>query len=578
MEMQKNITLTLSIIWMLLNATLFSQGKPDAEIVTSSERRVDPVNRVASRPQAFDTVIPSPQNVYPLLSVQAENQINVDKIDPAVMKIKPKLSKLYNGYARIGAGNRLMGLAEVSYGSLRHRRMNWGVNANHLSEWGQLADFAPSQYDINNIDGFIDRRERGFSYGGKLGYRNQGLHYYGFRNPDAPRDSIHQRFNNVQSEFYYHAHQKDTAHLNYRIIGQYHYINDRKPQNDTFDLWRAQEHYAAVQTNWKYRTSNHLLLSNLAADFDMFYNNYRYGVPDTNLTNFGDGFIQENTLVQLRPYTSFYSLNNLLQLKFGGELSLDVKDETRAFLYPIAEAQYSLFNDLFIPYVSVTGGVQQQRFETFANKNELVRSNIHLENLQSFQMRFGMKGTLSKKMSFNIGAQVANHRNFALFINDTVFSSGNQFNVIYDTATVTSLQGSLSYQHNEKIKIDGILTFFNYQLNNNPHAWNLPTAAATIRGKYNLYDRLIFHMDLTLETGRRSRVFNPAIPNITNDDGVLSVPLGVLLDANISAEYRYNKRMSFFVNFNNFAAQRYQRWFDYPVQGFQFMLGATFRF
>lgn len=578
MGMNKNIILSIAILLTSITHSVFTQGRPDAEVITSSNRRVDPVNRVAARPQAFDTVLPAPQNLYPLLAVRAENQIAVNEIDPAIMKIKPNLSKLYNGYARLGAGNRLMGLAEVYYGSLRHRRMNWGVNVNHLSEWGQLADFAPSQYDITDVNTFLDIRERGYTYGGSLNYRNQGLHYYGFRNPDAPRDSIHQRFNNIQSEFFYHSHQKDTAHLNYRIGVKYHYINDRKPKNDTFNLWRAQEHYLAVQSNWKYRMSNHLLLSNLAADFDVFYNNYRYGIRDTSIAGFGDGFIQQNTLIQLRPYTSFYSLNNLLQFKFGGELSIDVKEQTRAFLYPIAEAQYSLFNDLFIPYVSIAGGVHQQRFESFTRTNEFIRSNIHLENLQRLQMRFGLKGTLSKKMSFNVGAQVANNRNFALFINDTVFSAGNQFNVIYDTVTVTSLQGSLSYQWNEKIKIDGILTLFNYQLNNNPYAWNLPTAAGTLRGKYNMYDRLIFHLDLTVETGRRARVFNPGIPNITNDQGVLSVPLGVLVDGNLSAEFRYNKRMSFFANMNNFAAQRYQRWFDYPVQGFQFMLGATFRF
>jgi hypothetical protein len=65
---------------------------------------------------------------------------------------------------------------------------------------------------------------------------------------------------------------------------------------------------------------------------------------------------------------------------------------------------------------------------------------------------------------------------------------------------------------------------------------------------------------------------------VQNDDDVLSVPLGVIADANLGVEYRYSNRVSFFMNFNNFAAQRYQRWFNYPVQAFQFMLGATFRF
>jgi hypothetical protein len=47
---------------------------------------------------------------------------------------------------------------------------------------------------------------------------------------------------------------------------------------------------------------------------------------------------------------------------------------------------------------------------------------------------------------------------------------------------------------------------------------------------------------------------------------------------NLGVEYRYNKRISGFIKLNNIAAQRYQKWYNYPVQGFQGMVGATFRF
>ena len=35
---------------------------------------------------------------------------------------------------------------------------------------------------------------------------------------------------------------------------------------------------------------------------------------------------------------------------------------------------------------------------------------------------------------------------------------------------------------------------------------------------------------------------------------------------------------SAFLNFNNIAAQRYKRWYNYPTQGLQAMAGVTFRF
>ena len=33
-----------------------------------------------------------------------------------------------------------------------------------------------------------------------------------------------------------------------------------------------------------------------------------------------------------------------------------------------------------------------------------------------------------------------------------------------------------------------------------------------------------------------------------------------------------------FIQFNNLAAQRYLRWYNYPLSGFQIMGGATFKF
>ena len=54
--------------------------------------------------------------------------------------------------------------------------------------------------------------------------------------------------------------------------------------------------------------------------------------------------------------------------------------------------------------------------------------------------------------------------------------------------------------------------------------------------------------------------------------------LGFIADANLGVEYRYNERISAFVQLNNFASQKYTRWYNAPVQAFQVLGGVTFRF
>ena len=58
-------------------------------------------------------------------------------------------------------------------------------------------------------------------------------------------------------------------------------------------------------------------------------------------------------------------------------------------------------------------------------------------------------------------------KNKALFVTDTTFSLGNKFNIIFDTMSITTIEGSISYQLVEKLKIDAIGRYYSYALNNN---------------------------------------------------------------------------------------------------------------
>ena len=204
--------------------------------------------------------------------------------------------------------------------------------------------------------------------------------------------------------------------------------------------------------------------------------------------------------------------------------------------------------------------------------------NLELRNRdEAIDFFFGIKGTLSKNIGFNASASFANVRNQALFVTDTLFSQGNAFHVIYDTMNVTTIEGSISFQQSEKIKVDAIGRFNSYNLRNNSYAWNLPQLQVILRGSYNLYDKFLFNLDLDLEGGRRGLAY-AAGPGITEENGQFITDLGFIADANLGIEYRYNNRISAFLQFNNLAAQQYQRWVNAPVQQFQVMGGLTFKF
>jgi hypothetical protein len=66
--------------------------------------------------------------------------------------------------------------------------------------------------------------------------------------------------------------------------------------------------------------------------------------------------------------------------------------------------------------------------------------------------------------------------------------------------------------------------------------------------------------------------------DVTVENNQFAKTLGLVADINLGLEYRYNKRLSAFIQMNNLASQRYNRWYNHPVQIFQFMGGITARF
>lgn len=84
-------------------------------------------------------------------------------------------------------------------------------------------------------------------------------------------------------------------------------------------------------------------------------------------------------------------------------------------------------------------------------------------------------------------------------------------------------------------------------------------------------------MDVDLQFGRKTLVLD-SINSDGQEDGQYYASLKPLIDMNLRTEYRYNPRVSVFLEFNNLVTVRYNRYYNYPVQGFQLMGGFSCRF
>lgn len=564
----------LLILLTGISASVTAQELDPVNIQAEARREVEPAYRQTEAPKVLDTVLPDPVAQFPLLAMNYIPALEVKPIEPASVKFVEKLPQLYNGYAKIGIGSIVMPLAEVYYNNTRTRKFSYGIHAQHLSSFGRIPDYAPAGYDRSNFRGFGGVNEKKYDWSGEVNYNNRGMHFYGFRNENASADSIAQRFNTISVKGLFNSHKHDSLGVNWKAAIEYRHFNDKKPQADSLKDWRASENYLGLSGGAWMRWGNEIF----GANADLRYNGYKYGIKDSLLTAIDSGIVQNNTVFSLRPYITTYSKDKRLKANIGVDITVSAADKTKLYVYPNIEAKYSLFDDILIPYGGFRGGLTQQTFKGITDLNEFALSNQQLKNEhKALEGYVGLKGTLSKRMSFNVSASFANVKDKALFVTDTLYSGRNRFAVIYDTMNIATIEGALSYQMMEKTKIDVIGRYYSYNALNNTFAWNLPSLQFILRGSYNLYDKFIFTADLNMEGGRRALVYAKE-EDVTEENNQFAKKLGFIADANLSVEYRYNKRISAFVNFNNFAAQRYKRWYNYPVQAFQVMGGVTVRF
>ena len=101
---------------------------------------------------------------------------------------------------------------------------------------------------------------------------------------------------------------------------------------------------------------------------------------------------------------------------------------------------------------------------------------------------------------------------------------------------------------------------------------------SAIQEEIDLSDKIIVKSDIYL-LGKRT-VFSHHEPQISSsfEDGKYVYTLNPLIDMNLSAEYRYNKKVSGFIQFNNFIGRKYQYWSNFPVQSINILGGVTFSF
>ena len=131
----------------------------------------------------------------------------------------------------------------------------------------------------------------------------------------------------------------------------------------------------------------------------------------------------------------------------------------------------------------------------------------------------------------------------------------------------------MDFSKNVSFGINGTFNSFTTDLE---QAWNMPTVKIGADFDFNITEKWYAGTNIFF-VGDRKDQFMYTDVSLT-EPMFKTVTLDSYFDLNAHVGYKHNERLTAYLKANNLASQNYQRWLNYPVQGFQFLIGASYKF
>ena len=573
--MRKQIKNILVVI-VTLNATIsFSQNRSNDTINTGVIDVVKPYTpsisdafKVKEIPSLDDEMTETKKEIkYNIFSFPVASTFTPAKGKAAVVE-KLKAGKLYDNYATLGVGTYTTILGEVYLNHAISRNESVGGYVSHHSSQGGIENLSfDDHFSGSKINVNYTSRLRDLSWNVKAGFQHENYNWYG-----VPQSQIADATaSNIDT-----SHSFFNAHFGGDINFENTYIN-----SGGFYFRRFGDNQGSGENRFVAKIKADIPINGeeIATDIKFDYlgggfdRNY-FTPDDLNYGNFQIGLsptyeLKQDDLTLNLGVSAYY-------------LSEKETGDNKFYLYPNITASYRLVNDILIAYGGIQGDLIQNSYYGFAEENSFVSPTLYIMPTdQLYNAYVGLKGKLSSNMSYNISGRYIADRNKALFKNNDItktnqnYSYGNSFGIIYDDLKTYSFAGELNADVNRNFKLGLKAEYFSYSSNKESEAWNLPDIKGSLFVDYQIDEHWFAGANLFYVGERKDQFF-------LNDGMTATTPFTVVLDsffdANVHVGYHINDQFSVFAKANNIANDGYDRWQNFPVQSIQFLAGATYKF
>ncbi|MBW7844515.1 MAG: hypothetical protein H3C45_02490 [Bacteroidia bacterium] len=531
-----------SALWFI-TCTAFAQDTlrtNEYDVIKDFKPTLSEILKITSNPNPEVPEVKAPKLDYTLPETRLTTDATVYTIKPLAMGTA-LLPKLKSNYFKLGYGNYNSPVIEAYINTVRNKTSQAGVFAKHLSA-------SPS----DNVQAFSDNQinmwGKRFLNSGMLhssvSYTRNVIHLYGFQpqSLNLSESTLRKQYAAIDLNAGYSNIIKDTSKIKYNIdLYYYNFIDNKDMKENDFKL---------TGTVSKYIGGNPLKVD--------------LGVNTNTIST--KTFEYNQVLVTINPdYT--LSINNraFVMLGFNSTIFSDSANG-KLYFYPEAEIAYQITPKTITAFAGITGRLIKDTYKSLVNENPFI-SILNINKTDNkFEFYTGVKGEIGPQTSFSLQYSLATVKNMVFFGYDSV-SLGQE--AIYDTTNsgLSNVKAELNHEFADKFHFNFVLNYFSYSLAI-PAPYGRPTFTTRTAFFYNLGEKIIIRAD-AYTMNKRTGIEVPSNKEFN---------LKAITDLNLGVSYKYRKNIGLFLNLNNLTNNKYQRWMNYPVYGFNLLGGITLTF
>jgi hypothetical protein len=490
--------------------------------------------KIESVPVIDKPSIKAPVFSYNIKSRQVKTEKIVKPIPVADIEIREE-NVFPTSFVKLGYGNLKTPLAELYFNNKQDNKISYGVHYRFLQS---NSDLNHSFADFTDHSGkaYLSTYSEIGEFGLDVNYRQNKYNYYGYNDTtEAAKNGLGRTISNFDANAYFNS----TA------------ISNKKLKHRTqFNFYKL---YAGIPS------FNDLKNTQLSAVLGLDYNTFKNDtVPKL-----------DRFFIQIDPRLDFDYEGLRISAGFNTTIYIEGKEKAVPYINPVIRATYPLMENVAYLYTGIDGRYHKQSLKNIIQTNPFT-SDLVLENMyENVRTYLGLNAKIGSSADAVFEINYSDITNMPLYI--SIGDSLNSFSINYRQVNVLKFTTAFNYSFSEKVRIGLLGNFYNYEVTGEQEAWQLPNIDGKLNMQFNIRNKVYPHIDI-IAFGMQKQRTGKTSPGFT------SSTLDPFYDISAGIDWRFKKKLSVFVQANNIASSRYQRWYRYPVYGFNIIGGLTMIF